>query len=152
MGRWHVAVDSLSTKRLPRDQRDRAEEWHAEINEYADRPLSMVLVAVRVRRDARAIAHEVPTAVLESGHANAASARAPAVAAIFQGVADDPPSPGAASTSSAWHRSHHRSDNGLVGNSNSGNAGDKRSRNRRRGVWLDPRDRLGRTPLMALRP
>jgi hypothetical protein len=44
--------------RLPEDQRDRVEEWLAELAEYRDRRLTMLVVAFRIWRDRERIAKE----------------------------------------------------------------------------------------------
>jgi hypothetical protein len=44
---------------LPLEQRDILEAWEAELDEYADRPLSMLAIALRIARDRKYIAREV---------------------------------------------------------------------------------------------
>ena len=59
---WLVRRASL---RLPTEYRDRGEEWEADLHEYTDRPLSMLVIAFRIWRNARASAREA--AVAERG-------------------------------------------------------------------------------------
>ena len=42
--------------------RDRGEEWEADLHEYTDRPLSMLVIALRIWRNARASAREAGVA------------------------------------------------------------------------------------------
>jgi hypothetical protein len=43
---------------LPERQRDLLEQWEAELEEFADRPLAMLIVALRIWRDRKLIATE----------------------------------------------------------------------------------------------
>jgi hypothetical protein len=47
-----------ATLRLPCEHRDRGEEWEADLHDYSDRPLSMLVIALRTWRNARASARE----------------------------------------------------------------------------------------------
>jgi hypothetical protein len=50
---------------LPVEQRDILEAWEAELEEYADRPLTMFLLARRIARDRELIATELAAPALE---------------------------------------------------------------------------------------
>jgi hypothetical protein len=51
-----------ASDRLPESHRDRGEEWLADLYEKNDRPLTMLLTALRIWRNARASARETPHA------------------------------------------------------------------------------------------
>jgi hypothetical protein len=49
---------SRASRRLPVDEQWRTEEWLAELEAFADRPLTMIVVATRIAVSARAVARE----------------------------------------------------------------------------------------------
>jgi hypothetical protein len=51
----------LACRRLPVNERWREEEWRAEVDLYADRPISMAIVALRVAVSVRSLAREANT-------------------------------------------------------------------------------------------
>lgn len=52
--------------RLPAEMRDRREEWASELNDAAGRPLTQMVIAVRIWRDGRALAQEASAGVPEA--------------------------------------------------------------------------------------
>ena len=71
-------LDSVANQ-LPETERERAEEWEAELSDYRDRPLTMLIVALRIRRDGNAIVREVRDAALQREQATTARRRGVAV-------------------------------------------------------------------------
>jgi hypothetical protein len=62
---------------LPPEQRDILEAWEAELDEYADRPLSMLAIALRITRDRKRIAREMAPVAQAEGIKGSAQARDP---------------------------------------------------------------------------
>jgi hypothetical protein len=62
---WWVV--QRAARQLPADRRARAaEEWTADVNEFEDRPMSMLIVAMRIALRARTTAREVrPVTVMD---------------------------------------------------------------------------------------
>jgi hypothetical protein len=55
---------------LPPTQRDILEAWEAELEEFKDRPLAMLIVATRIARDSKLIGREARSIALESNTAS----------------------------------------------------------------------------------
>jgi hypothetical protein len=64
-------------ERLPLTHRDRIEEWEADLLAYEDRPITMLVTALRIRMDARVIVREALAAVPEAAAEADASPQRP---------------------------------------------------------------------------
>jgi len=61
----HRLLDRTAA-RLPAEMRDRREEWESELTDAADRPITQMVIAVRIWRDGRSLAQEAAAGVAEA--------------------------------------------------------------------------------------
>lgn len=84
----HLARDRVRrvASKFPPERRDILEAWEAELDDFADRPVTMLLVALRITRSRRLVAAELRAAAVEVADASKPNAALPSFFRPFAGV------------------------------------------------------------------